>query len=348
MHNLELLLAKVPSFLYTPFIFVAWVLILWLAKRLLIYRLERWAAKTSYKWDDALVSAISFPLNFLIIASGLVILEDLLPMSTRVDHFAKMGLQGCIIIAVVMFLDKFIRGLTGVYPKGIFARNSSGLIRGVIRGFIIGIGVLVFLDQIGVSITPILASLGIGSLAVALALQDTLSNLFAGFYVSVDRPIGIGDFVRLETGGEGYVIDIGWRSTRIRTAQNNIIIISNAKLMGSVITNFHSEEQELAVPIEVGVHYDSDLPQVERITLEVARQILKSVPGGVAGFEPVVRFHTFADSSINLTATLRAKEFSDVNLLKHEFIKTLHQRYRKEGIVIPYPIRTIYTIPTQR
>jgi len=201
---------------------------------------------------------------------------------------------------------------------------------------------MLILANLGISLTPILTTLGIGSLAVAIALQDTLGNLFAGLYIKADRPIEIGQYVRLESGEEGYVDAIGWRSTRIRMLPNNMVVVPNSKIVQSNITNYYLPDRELAVLVEVGVHYDSDLEKVERVTREVAKEVLQTVPGGVPHFEPFIRYHTFSDSSINFTVILRGREFVDNFLIRHEFIKRLHVRYQKEGIVIPFPIRTVY------
>jgi small-conductance mechanosensitive channel len=93
--------------------------------------------------------------------------------------------------------------------------------------------------------------------------------------------------------------------------------------------------------VQVGVHYGSDLRHVERVTAETAADVMKTVPGGVPAFEPFIRYHTFGDSSVNFTVIMRGKEFVDQHLIKHEFIKKLHERYRREGIIIPFPIRTL-------
>jgi len=212
----------------------------------------------------------------------------------------------------------------------------------------LAIGLLIILDSFGISITPILASLGIGSLAVALALQPTLENLFSGAQLIVDKPVELGQFIRLESGEEGYVEKIGWRSTWVRMLPNNMIIIPNKTIVNSKLLNYHYPSKETAVLVETGVHYNSDLTAVEKITVEVAKEIMKTIPGGVPEFEPFIRFHTLGDYSINFTVVLRAKEFTDSYLIKHEFIKCLHQRYKKEGIVIPYPIHAINTDQEQK
>jgi len=217
----------------------------------------------------------------------------------------------------------------------------TSLTQNISRIVIFAIGGLVVLNTLGISITPIIATLGVGGLAVAMALQDTLGNVFAGFYIIVSRQIKIGDYIKLDSGEEGYVTDITWRTTKIKTLPNNVILIPNEKLTKTIATNYCLPEREISVPIQVGVHYNSDLEMVEKITCEVGREIMNQTQGGVPGFEPVVRYHTFADSSINFTVILRVKEFVDQYFIKHEFIKRLHKRYAKEGIVIPYPIRAI-------
>jgi small-conductance mechanosensitive channel len=203
------------------------------------------------------------------------------------------------------------------------------------------VGLLVILNTLGISITPILATLGIGGLAVALALQDTFSNIFSGFYIVISKQIRTGDYIKLDSGEEGYVIDINWRTTKIRMLSNNMVLVPNEKLTKVIVTNYYLPDKELAVLIDVGVHYKSDLKVVEKVTCEVAGEVMKMVQGGVVDFEPFIRYHTFSDSSIKFTVILRGKEFVDQYLIKHEFIKRLHERYRKEGINIPYPIRAV-------
>jgi small-conductance mechanosensitive channel len=186
-----------------------------------------------------------------------------------------------------------------------------------------------------------LAALGVGGLAVALALQDTLANLFAGIHINLAKQIRVGDYVRLESGEEGYVADVGWRSTRIRMLANNVVLVPNDKLAKAIVTNSHLPSQDLSALVNLGVHYDSDLPRVEAVTIDVAREVMREVQGGVPEFDPFIRYNEFASSSINFTTILRAREFSDQYVVKHEFVKRLAARYAKEGIVIPFPIRAI-------
>ncbi len=204
------------------------------------------------------------------------------------------------------------------------------------------VGVIIALDKIGIAITPILTALGVGGLAVALALRDTLENLFAGFYVLASGKIKVGDYIRLEGGEEGFVEDITWRNTVIRQPSDNLIIVPNSKLSSSIVINFHKPDSELAVIVPVGVSYDSDLEKVERITIEVAKEVQKEVEGAVPDFEPFIRYTAFGDFSINFNVILRAKDVPSQHVLRHEFIKRLKRRYEEEGIKIPFPIREVY------
>ena len=164
---------------------------------------------------------------------------------------------------------------------------------------------------------------------------------FAGVQVVIDKPIQVGHFVRLESGQEGFVTKVGLRSTWIRMLPNNMLVVPNAKLISGQIINYYLPEPEMSTRVQVGVHYDSDLEHVERVTIEVARQIMSEIENGVPEFEPFIRYHTFGDSSINFTVILRTREVVGRYLIQHEFVKRLHQRYNEEGISIPFPIRTL-------
>lgn len=218
---------------------------------------------------------------------------------------------------------------------------TTSLTRNIAWALVAVLGVLVVLNGLGVSITPMLTALGIGGLAVALALQEPLANLFAGLFVTLAGQIRVGDYVKLDTGQEGYVADFTWRSTRLRMLANNVVIVPNAKLAQAIVTNHDLPSQDLAVLVEVGVDYASDLRQVERVVMDVGADVMRTVTGGVPDFEPFIRYHTFGESSVDFTVILRAQQFVDQYLVKHEFIKRLHARFDQEGIVIPFPIRTI-------
>jgi small-conductance mechanosensitive channel len=202
-------------------------------------------------------------------------------------------------------------------------------------------GALVILNSLGLSITPMLTALGVGGLAVALALQEPLANFFAGVFITLAGQIRLGDYIKLDSGQEGFVADFSWRSTRLRMLANNLVIVPNAKLAQAIVVNHHLPAPDLAVLVEVGVDYASDLKHVEHVVVAVGREVMAEITGGVPTFDPFIRYHTFGDSSIDFTVILRGQEFVDQYLIKHEFIKRLHARFAQEGIQIPFPIRTI-------
>lgn len=225
-------------------------------------------------------------------------------------------------------------------PAGTVAYQIT-LIRKIGNVFVLGIGLLCILRVAGVDISPLLASGAIGGLAIALAAQDTFSNLFAGYFLIIDRPIRVGDFIRLESGEEGYVQEIGWRNTRILLLPNNLVVIPNSKVNQSIITNYYLPERQMSVHVWCGVSYDSDLERVETVTLEVARAIQSHVEGAVRDWEPILRWREFGDSAVRFLVILRVEEYTAQFAVQSEFIKALHRRFRREGIVIPFPMRTV-------
>jgi len=219
--------------------------------------------------------------------------------------------------------------------------HYAALSRKVITVIVWVIGGILVLGQLGLEITPLLTTLGLGSLAVALALQDTLANFFAGIYLMLDRPIRVGDYVRLDTGDEGFVDAIGWRSTHIRLWSNYIVVIPNTRLTSSIITNLVLNQSETSVYIYGGVGYLNDLEHVERVLHEVAVEVQTRVDGAVTEAEPLIRFQEFGDSNITFLAILKVSDFAYQYVTKHEFIKAVHRRFREEGIEIAWPVRQL-------
>jgi small-conductance mechanosensitive channel len=326
-----------------PLIILATAAVAYLISIIVLKVLKRTVPAVGYRIDDPIYRLFEIYLFPLLIVVGLLLIEDLAPLPPKILRATHALLVAFAVILVVFLSTKavllFLRNIASRYEP---MRLVKGPIEIAIKIVFLALGGMIILDNLGVSITPLITTLGIGSLAVAIALQDTLGNFFAGLYIKADRPVQVGHYVRLESGEEGYVDHIGWRNTRVRMLPNNIVVVPNVKLVQSNITNYYLPEKDLAVLVQVGVHYDSDLEKVEKVTCAVAKEVLKTVPGGVATFEPFIRYHTFNQSSIDFTVILRGQEFTDNFLIKHEFIKKLHSRYRQEGITIPFPIRTVH------
>lgn len=317
----------------------------WIVRKILVHRIGKLFAKTETQIDDLVFHSIRrhIPLWFLL--AGIYIGYQVIPLDPK---FTQILIKSVIVLfftSISFVIANFLTGIVRVYANQLALKlPTTSLSENLVRVLVFGIGILLILSNLGISITPILTALGVGSLAVALALQETLSNLFAGVHIIVNRQIRVGDYIRLESGQEGYVVDIGLRTTRVRELPNNIIIIPNAKLSQTIITNYYFPEKEMSVVFQIGVDYGSDLKKVEAITVDVAKEVLKTVQGGVPTFEPFIRYHTFSDSSVNFSVILRVQEFTDRYLVSHEFVKKLHARYKEEGITIPFPQRVIHQV----
>ena len=201
------------------------------------------------------------------------------------------------------------------------------------------LAILLSLELLGISVTPLVAGLGIGGLAVALAVQPTLSNFFAGSYLSGGGILRSGDFVELENGFQGYVVDVGWRSTRLRTPYNNLVVVPNSRLADSMLTNYSSPEELIGVLVMCGVSYSSALADVERMAKEAAQKVIDNTAGADKGMAPWFGFETFGDSNIDFWVWVQANSRVDSFIVKSELIKALHERFGAEGISINYPMR---------
>jgi len=302
------------------------------------------ASKTKTDLDDKIFEIISMPIFLMINLFGIYLALNSLSMleaytKTITDVFFVIYVLVAVTVVskiVGLLVDRLMTGHSGdVKTPGIFIK--------VIRIVFFLVAFLIILRYFGVDVTAAAAALGVGGIAIGLALQGTLTNFFSGVHIITDRPIKPGDYIEIEgTEIRGFVEDIGWRSTRIRTWQDNTVIIPNTKLAESVIVNSEMPQKETTVKVLCGVGYGSDLENVESVVLDVARGVQKGVKGATRDFEPVVRFTEFGDSNINFFVTLRVAEFPEKFYVRHEFIKALKARFDKDGIEISFPVRKVY------
>jgi small-conductance mechanosensitive channel len=304
---------------------------------------KRAAEKTKTDLDDKLLRNTKNPAFAFIVFIGLYMslktLSYFNPYSSIVDAVFFVGtaiLVSTIVGRIISILISHWIKVSRRYEK------TPKLIKIMILLLIYLIALAVILDHFHINVTPLVAALGVGGIAIGLALQGTLSNVFSGFQIISDKIIKVGDFIELDNGVSGYVEDISWRSTRIRTLPNNIVIIPNSKLAESILTNNSLPFKEMSVVIPCGVSYGSNLEKVEKVTVDVAKKIQKTVPGAVRNFEPFIRYNEFGDSNINFSIILRVETFVDKYLVTHEFIKALKKTYDKEKIEISWPVRKIY------
>ena len=246
------------------------------------------------------------------------------------------------VFSITRVLARTVDGVVTMYFER-SGRNlpKTTLLNSILIGVIYAMGLLVILQYYGISIAPILTAAGVGGMAVALALQETLANIFSGLHLILSKQLRIGEYIKLGSGEEGRVTDITWRfTTIIPLGASNTIVIPNKTIAGANITNYSRPTLNINVSVPVGVAYDSDLAMVERVTIETAKEVLARVDDNPDA-NPLVRYTDFGDSSINFSVILPSSIFDHQVIIQHEFIKALTERYRSEGIDIPYPIRTV-------
>ncbi len=311
--------------------------------------LQRAAARTATRIDDEIVAALRWPARLGVVLGGLILaVRDLderdLPRSV------EDGLAGLIVALVLVSFTMAASRVTVILLEYNMRRSGSEqqvttLTATMIRLLWAIPGVLVLLRMMDVTLAPALTALGVGGLAVSLALKDTLANVFSGFYISMAGNIHKGDYIKLDSGQEGYVEDVKWRITTLRTLQNNLVVIPNSKLSEALVTNYSHPEKRMALPIQLGVDYSADIARVERVALEEV-QAAAPLEGLLLDPAPVVRFHPgFGDSSLDLTLVVHVEEFAKQFAVQDELRRRLLLRFRAEGIGIPFPIRTLDLAP---
>ncbi|MEK7196979.1 MAG: mechanosensitive ion channel family protein, partial [Nitrospirota bacterium] len=274
--------------------------------------LHRWAEKTKTKLDDIIIVVLKTPSVYWGVAIGLYIGIAISELPERYVFYLSRAIHVIVILSITIATANLAGKIFRNYmQKSNLPIPTTGLAYGILKGTILALGLLIILSFLGISITPLITALGVGGLAVALALQDTLANLFAGIHILVEKSIRVGDFIRLETGQEGYVEDITWRTTRVKMLPNNMVVIPNNKLAQSIVTNYYLPEKRMSLSIPVSVGYNSDIDKLERILTEEAKKAVEEVSGLLGDPEPVVRFIPgFGESSLDFTLVCHVREFT--------------------------------------
>ncbi len=325
------------------------VLSAFLFSRLLFRLILRAARLFPGELDDHLVTAARAPVIAYIILLGLYLaIEVPLTLPAEADAAVnQVAAVAAIIIGAILINALGRSALTWLrkYLDSTSAANTgSWALPLARRGLLIVVAVMavmVSLDVLGVNISPLIAGLGIGGLAVALAIQPTLSNLFAGTYVITEGVVSPGDYIDIEGGVSGYVVDVNWRSTRLRTWGNNLVVVPNARFAETIITNYSKPDERVNVFLTCGVAYESDLQRVEMVSQQVMDQVLAQHPGAVREYGGYFGYDTFGESNIDFWLFVQAKDRLASFEVRTELIKQLHARLTAEGITINYPVRTL-------
>ena len=311
-------------------------------KQVVHTRLKKAALTSECEGDDIILHAVEsqIVLWFFWAALSLALrdVEIAEPFGLYVSNFLIIILMASITHAAA----KLIVGLLNLWSKkqgGGFP--STTMFTNFVWITVYSIGLLVILDALDISIAPMLTALGIGGLAVSLALKDTLTDVFAGLHILLSKKVQPGDFVSLDSGEMGYIQNITWRNTKMLERTNNIIHIPNTKLSKAIIKNYDSGDPSFSVKIPVGVGYDSDLDVVERVVMEVANDLHQNMDEMNKQSTPSFKFRGFGQSSIDFMVYFRGNKYGDQNPIIHAFVKKLHKRFNEEGIEIPFPMRTV-------
>lgn len=306
--------------------------------------LKRWTVRLSWKHKDfllALVGRLITPILALAVISACF---NLFPLSGKLLAVLNRAFYIAILVVGIYCVAKAGMTLLNHWLDATEERESlREPAQFVVRVVFATFGTMILLENLGVSLTAVWTTLGIGSVAVALALQDTLTNFFAGVYLRLDHPLGLGDYIRLESGEEGFVTERGWRSTRIRALSNNTIVVPNAKLASTIVTNYSLPDPHMSLLIPISVNLNSDPQQVESVLVEEASRALGAVPGLVSDSAPFVRFIPgFGQCSLDFTLICTVGNYVDQYLVQHELRKRIYRRFRDEGIEFPIPQRDLH------
>jgi small-conductance mechanosensitive channel len=314
-----------------------------LFERVVVRQVGRFAEYTRFKWDDLLLESVKGLPTVWLGAAGAYMALGVGDLDPRLAGTAYATLTVVAIGAAVWSGMRLVGGAVGMLSTEAAGTMQSPTLVVNLAKLAVGVlGAFIILQNLGIQITPLITALGIGGLAVALALQDTLSNLFSGVQIILSRVVRPRDYVKISSGEEGWVSDVRARHTTIETfPDGNLVTVPNSVLASSILKNYTFPRQALWVSIDVGVSYESDLSHVEEVTVEVAREVLSDVEGGVRDRDPVMVYKAFGGSSIDFEVRMMVREFRSQGPVRHEFIKRLHKRFGEEGIEIPFPIRTV-------
>lgn len=309
---------------------------------------RRITSRTASTLDDRLLESARGPMTAIVVLLGIrAALLSLQPdyLHAVTAQYLHGGLYVAGVVVGVAFVNTVLRIFAEWYAEEMARRTQSQvddkfipLLYKISRIFVVLTGVVVVLRHFAFDITTLVVSMGVGSLAIGLAAQDTIANIIAGFLIMIDKPFRIGDRVEFTDGTLGDVVDIGLRSTRIQNLDSNIVIVPNRDLVNQRLVNYGYPNMRLTVRVNVGVAYGSDVEKVKRVLEECAAAVDvldKSQPA-------IVAFMKFGESSLDFLVIAWVSSYRD-RLAALDALHTLiERRFREEGIAIPFPQRDVH------
>ena len=324
-------------------IVVAFAILAWLADFLINRVLTALVRKSKFRLDDQILEIVHRPVWISVVLVGAIAAVQWISPRPPFTFILTALLQSLLVVIWAFAINRVILSIMEDLMShwrqvGREGSEIIGLVGNVTRILVLAGGIFLLLSMWKINITPLLASAGIAGVAVALAAKETLSNFFGGVTVLLDQPYKVGDYIVLDSGERGEVVNIGLRSTRILTRDDVQISIPNAIITNTKVINESAPEPRFRVRIKVGVAYGSDVDQVEEILLNVARNNphLSTQP------EPRVRFRDFGDSSLDFELLCWAHQPQDKGIIIHELNTEIYKTFAQAGIVIPFPQRDVH------
>jgi len=304
-----------------------------LARRLLLGWLRRRAQPRSFA--AVLLATIRFPSFLWSLAIALGLSLRFVDMTARQSRLATDAIAIFVIVSFSLVAASLAVRMVSAYgERQGMPLAAAGLTRALTRILVLALGLMALLAYLNISITPVLTALGVGGIAVALALQDTLGNFFAGLHILAERPIFVGDYIRLESGQEGVVTDIGWRTTRIRTLSGNVVVVPNTKITSGTLVNYSLPEPAGTVDLAIMLAHEADPDQVALI----AREEALAVEGVDSKFTPLLLCDPGAlPSHLQLKLVVRIHDQTQRGRILSDIRMRLLRRFRREGVPLPNP-----------
>ncbi|MBP9797731.1 mechanosensitive ion channel family protein [Candidatus Woesebacteria bacterium] len=332
-----------PQYFF-PLLFVWIIILIGIISAVFGALLKHVFSKTKTEADDHAISRIKNACILLVLTGGSYLFLLYRNVEQRVElQIEKVLLSlGIFLISVVFF--EIIALIIVKLQIGAEQKRNNHLLsafpffKNIMRVVVGGICLLWILEIYQVSITPFLASAGVLGVAIAFASKDFVANLFGGISVFFDNPYSLGDYVIIQEKYRGEVMEIGMRSTKIRTRDNVLLTVPNSVMVTNAVINETGYNPELRVRIPILVTYDSDIEKVEHVLLEVASTHNEVLQMPV----PLVRYRALADSGMSLELMFVISDPANKGRIIHEVIKKIHGRFKKEHINLAFPTQEIY------
>ncbi len=311
------------------------------------YFLKKQAAKTASRYDDLIIDALEEPAVIVIFGVGLFLSLNTLVLSENARTFSMNAVTAVFVVAGVLAFLRMIDIVLKEYLASVVQKSDSKLddqllpvMRKGLKLIVIVVGVLVVMSNFGVDITALIAGLGIGGLALALAAKDTVENLFGAFAIFFDKPFSVGDRVVID-GVTGDVMEVGLRSTRIRTLNNNELYIPNSKVVLSNLENISRPNHAIAQTITLSLTYDTE-PEKMKEAIAIVKDVLAKTEGISEKYAASVVFNSFAPSSLDILVKFWVKNYLNMYDVRDAVNQKILERYNKAGLQFAYPTQTVH------